>query len=336
MADNRKQRENILPFPNLKERLIEKGFDQLQHKQFQEALLLFDQAGELERDHPEIELGTVLCLFELNRFEEAKEICNSMLQKGIGDYYQVLQIYTSILLQQGHYNEIITTIEAILQEGNIPSEYAENLFKLLDFSRKMNVNNVESGNNDNIAEGDTFDQMLNQGDDIEEHWKAIQLLRNQNVRRERQTIETYLINPNKSPLIKSALLQVLMEQEVEFDISIIKFNRDITIKPTELLDSREDPFTKEVLTILEKNVLNENPTLYEVIQEIWFRHLFILFPLYPEPKEANLWAAALHIIALEMQGFDHDRHSIVSKYDVNNEQLMQACEAIYKIEDLPL
>src|SRR5690606_8883706 len=113
-------------FPKLKERLMEKGLEALTNKKFSEALTFLTQAQEFERGNHEIELGIVICLFEMGELEQAKENCLVMLKEDVGDYFHVLQIYVTILIQLGQYDEVKTTIEAVLDEDAVPPEYYDN------------------------------------------------------------------------------------------------------------------------------------------------------------------------------------------------------------------
>ena len=52
-------------------------------------------------------------------------------------YFTVLQVYMTILIQLKQYEEVKSTIEAVLEENQLPAESAEQFYRLLEFSRKM-------------------------------------------------------------------------------------------------------------------------------------------------------------------------------------------------------
>lgn len=58
-------------------------------------------------------------------------------QRRLYYYFTVLQVYMTILIQLKKYEEVKSTIEAVLEENQLPAESAEQFYKLLDFSRKM-------------------------------------------------------------------------------------------------------------------------------------------------------------------------------------------------------
>ncbi len=60
-----------------------------------------------------------------------------MLNEGYGHYFTVLQVYMTILIQLKQYEEVKSTIEAVLEENQSPAESAEQFYRSLEFSRKM-------------------------------------------------------------------------------------------------------------------------------------------------------------------------------------------------------
>src|SRR4051812_12493282 len=98
----------VVAFPNLGERLIVKGMDELGSRNFRKAATLFSQAREFDPDNDEVCMGLVVSLVELEYYEEAKALCQEMLNKGIGDYFQLINIYLMVLLQLGEHQEMVT------------------------------------------------------------------------------------------------------------------------------------------------------------------------------------------------------------------------------------
>lgn len=132
-----KKNAKIIPFPHLKDRLVEKGMSSLKEKKYQEALELFSEAMKYDDTESDLHLGMAICFLELGELEEAESVCEKMLKEGYGHYFTVLQVYMTILIQLKKYEEVKSTIEAVLEENQLPAESAEQFYKLLDFSRKM-------------------------------------------------------------------------------------------------------------------------------------------------------------------------------------------------------
>lgn len=328
------KKSNVVPFPNLKERYLDKGMLLLKEKKYHEALDMFAEAKKLKEDQAEIYLGMAICLMELGDLTEAKDICKKMLLEDIGHYFTVLQIYLTILIQLREYQEVQTTIEAVLEENQLPAESAEHFYKLLEFSRKMNQNEVDILDDveDQEEEQPLYLEDLLQ--DTNKQMAYVQSLHDSNISKHFASLKILLENEQIHPTIKSMILHLMIEHEVEKEMKVTKFGESLTVVPANLEDPAEFPFTKKVLTILDDTLGNENPTLYEAVKELWIRHLYVLYPFLPQPTEAKLWAAALHLVGYSMHGISIEQEEIEEIYDQPLPDLQEACNKIYQIEEI--
>lgn len=328
-----KKRSNVIPFPNLKGKFLDKGMALLKEKKYTEALGMFSEAKALNEDKAEIYLGMAICLMELGELSEAKDICKKMLQEDIGHYFTVLQIYLTILIQLREYQEVQATIEAVLEENNLPAESAEHFYKLLEFSRKM------TQNQDDIVEDleEEKEQTMYIEDlleDVSKQMSYIESLRDRNINKHFSSLKLLLENPMTHPMVKTMILHLMIENEISKEVKVTKFGETMTLIPSELKDISDHLFTKKVLNILDDTLGIENPTLYEAVKEIWIRHLYVLYPFLPQPTEAKLWAAALHIVGYEMHGIGLEIEEIEQMYENSMPRLEEACQKIYQIEEI--
>jgi tetratricopeptide (TPR) repeat protein len=332
MSDQKVKNGKLIHFPRLKERLIDKGLQALHDKKFSEALSLLRQAEEMMANSPEIELGIVICLVELGDLEEAKQRCMRMLHEAKGDYYQVLQIYLLILIQLHEYKEMQITIEAVLEENRVPAQYAENMYKMLEFSRSMNEKHGKKASED--EQFLEYADILLKGNRIDKQLETIQTFKNMNIKKYISILQEFLQSPEKHPVLKTSILQMLMEQEIDQQIVVEKFGRITTVNPVELSSDIEKMKGTEVLSLIDDMIGNDNPTLYELLKDLWLRHLYVLFPFSPEPENANQWAAALHAIGLEMFGLEIDWNKVKELYGVIDNDLSFLCAKIKEIEEI--
>lgn len=114
--ERKNQNNKIILFPGLEKRLLEKGLESFQQKRYQESILFFEEAMEMEPENTDVHIGLVLAYYEAGELEKAKELANKMLQTGIGDYIQVMDLYLMILVQLHQYSEIAAMIEVLLEE----------------------------------------------------------------------------------------------------------------------------------------------------------------------------------------------------------------------------
>ncbi|MCD7032881.1 tetratricopeptide repeat protein [Metabacillus sp. GX 13764] len=325
----------IIPFPNLKERLIDKGMEALKNKHYQEALELFSEAKHMDEDKAEIHLGIALCLMEMGELQEAKRVCKQMLNEDIGHYFTVLQVYLTILIQLKEYEEVQLTIEAVLQENQVPAENAEQFYKLLEFSRKMNESNGEDIElEEEVPELENWMNTSLFMEDPNQQMQYIQSLKDRNLAKHMKTIKTLLEEPEVHPVIKTMALQLLMENEYDKKVTITKFGETLSPVPSKLSDLSDMPFAKKVLNLLDDVLGSENPTLFEAVKELWIRHLYVLFPLVPTPPDAAIWAAALHSTGYGMHGITLGTGEIEALYEVSEYGVREASRKLLEVEEL--
>ena len=329
------KKAKIIQFPNLKERLLEKGLEAIQNKNFSKALDLLSQAKENEIQDPELEFGIVLCLFELGRLAEAKLACKKMLLEDVGDYYKVLQFYLTILIQLGEYNEVQSTLEAVFEEDRVPPQYAENLFNLLEFSRKFNKPIEEPTDKYDLPDKiDTIRKTLLVGKDKTAQLKVIQSLKDSNISKYMELVQTFLEDADKDLILKTMILQLLIDHSIDKEVNVEKMGKYIIVIPSKLRDISEEEYAIKVLDCLEDNLGNENPSLFEVVKEIWLRHLYVIYPFTPNDYESNVWSAALHMYGNELHGAIIENGEIENLYGVKEQKVNKALILIKKIEKI--
>ncbi|ADF41503.1 tetratricopeptide repeat protein [Priestia megaterium] len=326
------QQNKIVAFPLLKERLVEKATDHMQHKQFQEALPLFEQAYELDNKHHEILLGLVICHVELGDAGIAKELCEQMLKEDIGDYYHNLQMYLMVLIQLGHYHEGYVTLQAVIQEHKLPAEHAEQLYQLLEFCKnRMNQEQVieEQTEEEQLEQFKSFTAVDNIQDQIE--W--VHSLKTKRIEKQRVFLEQLFSSEAVHPIVKTVALKTVMEEEVDIDFMITKFGETKKVNALQLQRTTPYLFAEQVEAQLTEKLEHENPTLLQVAVEIWQRHLFITFPFLPGDN-VKLWTAAVYAVSLMMQGEESDAAVAEVDGSFSAVELRKAIKELKEIEEI--
>ncbi|WP_096202780.1 tetratricopeptide repeat protein [Bacillus sp. FJAT-45350] len=335
------QKENVILFPGLVSKYVDKGMGYLKEKSYHMALKSFEETLKLEPDHPQGRLGIVLSYIELGRLQEAVEASETMLREDIGDYYDVLQVHISLLVQLGQYQEVVTMLEAVIAEDRIPSHLAESFYHLLHFSRQM----IEEPLLDDavIGEASFNEQLVDEAfellkvDDPLRQWKGIQTLKNSEHPQLVENISIFLQEEKNDILLKSMALQLLKDRNVDDPILVTKLNQTISVIPSNLSDLEHSSFGESVEQKLRMELESENPTLLENSLEIWWHYLFAIYPIESSTDDADVWAAAVHITALESHGFDFDEVEISNTYEVplkevlhNMNQLMDVQHQVFQ------
>lgn len=321
---------NVILLPDLEKRLLDRGLERLQQKNFTEAVHLFEEAKKLSPDDADIYIGLVLAYYESGALQKAKHLAKNMLKEAIGDYFQIVDLYLMILVQLHEYEEIMTTIEVLQEEREIPFEKQEHFSKLLTFSRRMADNRaVQEEVEDNTHESLN---LLENGDPNQQLLTIVGLAQ-KSVRPYIEDVKAYLQNENGHPFLKTMLCNILQEQEFEKEIFVKKFGWEKVIVPSALVPFQEN---EQFLLIRDELVHIESmdPVLYQHIVCLLERHFFLIFPFDFEPVSPKLWAAAYHLKGFEFNGIEKSIEEMGKQYETEPLELEKACAFITKLEEI--
>lgn len=330
-----KKQDNLILFPDVDQRLLEKGLEAIQNKKYQEAISFLENANSLNDENGETKVGLIVAYFELGKLQEAKRIAKTMLEEGIGDYIHVLDLYIMILVQLHEYEEIVTTIQVLLEDGYIPASKIEHFSKMLDFSRRMAVSN-ESVDDSFLDKIEPMDKELRlmEIQDPKEQMILISQLTNQNIRFYINEVKEYLESETGSPFFKTMLLNILKEQEYDKDIKILKFDREAVVVPSTLEDIHSRSQLNEIIMLLREKLEHDDPVLLESIQVLVERQLFILYPFELPIYNGRTWAAAYHSAVNGYYGAADDPVDFSLIYGVIDTEIEDAKEQINRLEEI--
>lgn len=335
--DKHKREDNVVLFPGLIQRLVERGMTALKEKRNYDALSCFTQTTDLEKDHPQARYGLVITNIELNRLSAAKEHCKSMLEEGIGEYYEILQVYVSILVQLGDYEEVVTMLEGVIEEEKMPADKAESFYQLLSFARQMSDDPHEM--EDEIDEpvfAPPSEDLLHQLEDgnVDQQLGAIQQLSKYDISSVKETYRKFLADESQNPVLKSYILQLLKEIGCEDTFEVHKFNEKYEVHIASLEEVFHERFGRAVYERLEQELDQENPTMLDMVGQMWWHFLFTIYPKPPGPRDAVVWACALHRTGRHMLGENAD--DVYDLYDAEEQQVEKAEKFLQKMEAIVL
>ncbi len=329
-----KRKDNVIFLPGLEKRLTEKGLEYLEMKRFTEAITFLEEAREHEPENSDVLIGLVLAYFEAADYKKGKELASEMLLKGIGDYFQMVDLYLTILIQLHEYQEIVTTIEALMDEKEIPPERHDHFLTILQFSKRMADNSQPDLVDEDLEESNPKDLNLFQLKNLNEQMLVVSNLADKNIRPYIDEIKEYLLADEGHPFLKSMLLSLLKEQEYDKEITVKKLNNIATVTPTELSEIHSQPRMKEIERILADRLESSDPVLFENIRAMMERIFFITYPIELEPEENPAWAAAFHILGHSYLGIEIDLQEISSDYEVNSKVIEKTMLLIAEIEEI--
>ncbi|WP_017726692.1 tetratricopeptide repeat protein [Halalkalibacterium ligniniphilum] len=328
-----KRKDNVVLYPGLVKRLIEKGMDALKDKDPKSAIAFFKDAEAHEPDHPQVLFGKVLCLIELGQLEEAVALTDTMLREDIGTYYDNLQVHISLLVQLGRYDEVVEMLDAVLSEERLPPKQAESFYQLLHFSRQM-TEDTYIKNETSQAEEEIPKELFNQLESVnaEQQWNSIQLLKKFNQKEVIRAFIQYVENKEKDSVLRSYVLQLLSQKAVREAIHIEKDGRKMKVVPAELSDYDQQQFGMDVIERLGDVLETSNPSLYQMATQLWWHYLFILYPFLPMPVDVNLWTAAVTVAVHETNGVPFDEEEIAEICHCDTREMLEKAEHILEQE----
>ncbi|MFZ7945595.1 MULTISPECIES: tetratricopeptide repeat protein [Bacillaceae] len=329
-----KRKDNVVYFPGLEKRLTHKGLESLEKRNFKEAISLLEEARELDQENDDILIGLVLAYFEAGSFKQAKVLANEMLLKGIGDYFQMVDLYLTVLIQLHEYQEIVMTIEALLEEKEIPPEKHDHFLTILQFSRRMAENRQPPEEEEEEPAPERQSLQLLSKNNLNEQMLAVASLAEKNIRPYLDEIADYLKTDTGHSFVKTMLVTLLKEQEINKELVVRKFLKEKTFIPTELPEVRTLPKMVKVKKILENSLESKNPGLFENTIGMVERTFFISYPFELEPEDPAAWAAAFHKLAQEYLGIEPIVSKLANEYGAELQEIEQAMALIEEIEKI--
>ncbi|GGE42492.1 hypothetical protein GCM10011391_21600 [Pullulanibacillus camelliae] len=329
---------NIVHFPNLSVRLLDKGIAALKDKQYREAFDLFKQLHDIDPEHPQAAYGLAVCYVELGFYKEARDLTKEMMKRDIGHYYDVLKLHITVLIQMKEYQEVLTLIEAVLSENDVPTDIRQTLQQLEYFSQQRADEPVIEANIEGVQENFQHSQddpskiadsiaIGLQSTQYDHQLAAIQKARDFGV--VSQALIEYL-KSDADGFLKSLVLEALQENGYQESVNIIKFGNTYTVDLNEALFYNE--FSDSVKQLLEDVLASNNPSLEDVAWQVWNHFVLTIFPRSLEPNEPKLWAAACYLYSNEMMGMEVEEEIIESLFSVAKDAIIPLVKDIREIE----
>ncbi|MEW9500591.1 hypothetical protein [Jeotgalibacillus marinus] len=262
-----KRDQKVIPFPGLKDRLVEKGLAKLQSQLHKEAIELLVEAYALDGEDPVTGTSLAVALYEDRQWEQSKTICERLLFEGLGDYEEMLELYILNLLQLKEHDQIITTIETVIDEQIISADKQAHFEHLLAMSKR----------HEQQDEGQPT-QSFSLGEKLEQQMIQVANLAKQNVHPFKQSLIDSIQDKNTHPFIKTMVLNVLREQGVQDTVTIEKWTHREVVNPAQLVDPFESEKFREVAEVIQKEGGQVDPTLSELAIDLIRRHIFLLYP----------------------------------------------------------
>ena len=284
---------NIIMFPKWQKALEEESIAAIKDRHFEDGLEKLNLLLSYHVKNHETYTGKLICLMELERYEEAQELCESLLKEKNENYYQYIHIYLTLLFQTNQYGLLMEIVSTELASGNVPESLKQPFKQLYEMSEKMRIDIDIDRSNIYL---DSLYDAVHQDNHIEQ-WRLINKLSKLDMPPSEKAV-SLLVNEHVHPLNKSAIYMWIQGKGVAKPVDIHKFGIHIKMIPTETPSLKDSPVAKSVYSLINA-VEQKNPTLYQVADTILRHYLYVLYPITPPESDAESIAEALLAIGNE-------------------------------------
>ncbi|WP_176222182.1 tetratricopeptide repeat protein [Tuberibacillus sp. Marseille-P3662] len=331
--------DNVIPFPNLEDKLLNKAIDLMQNKHYQEALPLFEQLHSVNDHHSQAAYGLAVCYVELGAYEEARNLTQDMLKTDTGNYYDVLQLHLTVLIQQRQYREAAQYIRAVIDEEEVPVDIRQTLNQLAYFAEQRMNEPGQVDESSKAPDGISYDTMSVDIDrllngDRQDQWLGVRRAFEHLNPLVLEKILAFLTWEQGDPFLKSSIIKELKHVGYNDPVNIYKLGQTWTINPSQDEDCYEK-LQVAVTEVLQTWLESENPVFYQQALQVWEHFMIGVFPVTLAPENSLVWALAVMDYTHQVNGVEYERQRFYdqSNVDFTETDVDQALEKLREIEE---
>lgn len=277
---NKKRQHKVILFPGMVERLFEEAKNLAENERYTEANELFEQALLLD-EGDEVSLSVfAYSLYEVKSFERAKEICEQLLSIGPNMYFEVMELYLTICMQMRQFKQVEKVIQSLMDEEEIPPDKMEKFERIKNLNAQIaEKQEIPLQDTSIIKESTYFDFVANEflSLPVQQQMMKIQELSDINLRPYQEELKTVIETTTIHPFIQSLLLILLVEQEINIELKVTKFEEEQQFNPARSPLPTELPKFQEMSKLITEQLAQE-PSKLEIVTQLMTKHAIVLYP----------------------------------------------------------
>ncbi|WP_163970153.1 tetratricopeptide repeat protein [Oceanobacillus halotolerans] len=313
---------NVILFPKWKSVLEDESLLALKEKRYEEALTKLNKLLHYQVHNHEIYVGKLICLMELNRYNEAEDLCETLMSYKDEYYYHYVHIYLTILFQTNQYELLMQEAGSALQSKSIPEEIRQQFQQLQDMSKHMWYDLKVEKTNDYIH---ALNEVV-QKEDHPKQWRIIEDMRKMKGIPTKAVV-SMLHNKKVHPVIKTAIFQWLQESNISEKVTIHKLSLHISVVPNKVTPIENHEVYKQFQFMI-RELEQENPTLYQMVKQLTYRYCYVRYPILPDETEVITISEALKVVGNQYLNIDSNTEILNDKIHQYIEEI-KVCEALY-------
>ncbi len=163
-------------------------------------------------------------------------------------------------------------------------------------------------------------------------YMAIEQMEGINIRRLLPAIRIFLKDSSKPGFAKSLLIELMIDQEIDEDMILIKNGIEYDINPSYAPLVLNQEVGGTILALLSEGIEDENPSLFCLCEQFLNYYLYLIYPKYIDEYGYRSLAAAIHYHLASMQYIDLEIDDIEMLYNCDEEEILEKLNEIKQIE----
>lgn len=274
----------------------------------------------------------ILCLYSLKRLSEARLECELLKEYAEKNYYDVIAIYVTILIEMQLIDEAKEVLEEELSMPYIPGKYEKIFNETYDELLKKGKEDSNSINIfDTISDEDLSHQLLF-SEEKEITLMLLEQLEQRNIRRLLPALKEFLKNPDKERIFKTIIIESLANQNVNEKFEVVDKDGSFVVVPSECVPVMELNSIHKVMDIIEKELGNQDVSFLQYCGEVLMGYIGNIYPNDIEANQYSLIACAIifYVDSLLSSNISSSL-SLEEKYNLNDEEINNMIEKLEKM-----
>lgn len=273
----------------------------------------------------------IVCLYGLEKYEEAYIVSKSALEKVEKNYYDVLCMHIAVLVALEKDEEAIELLEEELRMPYIPYQYENFLNTTYDTLYRKKLQNSKKYNMYDVCNDQELKDIL-----IEQRDKHILLivldqLSKRNIRLYLNELRFILKAKDYPNEVKTVILELLGEQGVDEQVIVYNNGVEMEVDICSLTPLMEQLSIDEILNRIEESVDDKDISIFNACQDLLIAYLASVYPIEIEEDEYDVIAASLYYAAVINYNIDKSLEEICDMFDVKQDFIEPYYEKISKL-----
>ncbi|HEY9570384.1 MAG TPA: hypothetical protein VIR26_05275 [Metalysinibacillus sp.] len=307
-----KQQKKVIAFPGM----IYRAYDYMENYEWDKAAKIFDQVVQHQELKAQEAFVYAFALSEVKRYQEAKAICETLMESPTDEYWDVVELYIKVSMQLKNYQQVEKFITTLIDDRAVPKERYDRFQHLHSLNAKIAQQDI------------TLSPTIDVFFEREVPAQIAQLYEWQNVAiaKQQDFIVAIVEHPKAHPMVQSLALLLLVEQRLATTVTIKKLGQQLTVHTNDLQLPTQMPQYKYIASYLEDSLM-QDPTALEMANQLIVKHAIMTYPLEWHPFAED-------DVAIGYKQFIEELFGKVQEVDVDVQQYLHQLEEISMLYDV--